>query len=1061
MKHNMIREIFTVPFAVLTLLIVMLSCTRDFELPLEPAPDPDQFGKQVTISLTLTVPSSAEPTKGLNTAEESGVKTADILLFDKDSVFVGYYHGESVSALGSMVYFEAEVTGSQNSTDKFLIMVLTNSRDLTSTLFPGNTYGGHKGISYYRDICSLLKSSRPTISDLISKGIPMWGELQNMELITENISNYYSLTLIRSLARVDIGTNASPTYGANNMANYAELSNFSMEEVYIYQGGKTYRVGPDRGKYDFNIKNVGGVTLPIPNPEDTVKYDGAAITRSGGKGISVTSEIYTGESDIIQGGTYGDGKHLDRMAVVVGGNYTYPDGVAKPTMSYYRIDFYETDDKTAILTDVKRNNLYQIVITSVNGPGSDTPDEAFKKFNVDITSEIKSWNLVDLGNTVSIGQWFMRLSSVRVNYDKWASTDTLIQVTTNVASGWKAEVTSSTPWLRLVDNSLVTQPSISGVSGESFRLAVDALPSTTERSGKITVTVKTPDTDKVLTNDVIVTQRYLNGKFFLTLSETEIIIPGNTLTKVGTNYVRGLPLPDTLDVKYGPPNNPYRISMVTNLGSGIQLKTALPDTTRASNIIFALDSIPHNDSHITESNPFYERSSWVKITSYDETKADSITKVVNVRQIHYALLLTRTLDYYFQGREYTFRVRSNTPWKATFSTEAHFVAGSVVKTGVGVTSSDGEFIKFRISPTAPVDAVVTLTVENDSPDLRIEPQVYTINIQDEYPNCYIVGTNQTLYIPVAKANRVWRLDRDLKGETAPSGAASVSILWREHITSTDLMVDANVSLVNGGTEIRVNTQSLEGNALVRYMRGTEVIWSWHIWITNYNPNTTNVTVPSTGVVFMDRDLGAFANAPGSDVTRSYGLFYQVGRKDPFLAQSVVQNGAYDILPNMRSYRGYIAIDRVPPTVNLAASIKNPSTFYLSNYGTTSWYGGLIEPRADLWTSMHKTDYDPCPEGWKIGALNDFRNLDGSNFTPPTALVSGGYNVSPLGFLPMQGNIYVNGAYQTASGSWSATFHHTNDEHRPGTWGATAGNVGYGIVSTFGNGHNVRCVRDIK
>ena len=196
MKHKKIRTIFVETLAVLILTMV-LSCTKDFEI--NQGPDKGQgsglFGKNVTITLALAIP-AAEETKGLTSVEERNVRTVDILLFDKDSLLVGYHHGESLSANGNTVYFEAQVRGSQNATDKFIIMALTNSRDVTSALFSGANYGGHEGETY-RNVCALLKASRFGSTNFRTNGIPMWGEVEDMVEIRENFINNFGLTLIR------------------------------------------------------------------------------------------------------------------------------------------------------------------------------------------------------------------------------------------------------------------------------------------------------------------------------------------------------------------------------------------------------------------------------------------------------------------------------------------------------------------------------------------------------------------------------------------------------------------------------------------------------------------------------------------------------------------------------------------------------------------------------------------------------------------------------------------------------------------------------------------------
>jgi hypothetical protein len=80
-----------------------------------------------------------------------------------------------------------------------------------------------------------------------------------------------------------------------------------------------------------------------------------------------------------------------------------------------------------------------------------------------------------------------------------------------------------------------------------------------------------------------------------------------------------------------------------------------------------------------------------------------------------------------------------------------------------------------------------------------------------------------------------------------------------------------------------------GNAVVQIKNGSnEVLWSWHIWVTGYDPNSGGTTYSrSNGTktyVFMDRNLGATAAATSTATDQASavsGLLYQWGRKDPF------------------------------------------------------------------------------------------------------------------------------------------------------------------------------------
>ncbi len=78
------------------------------------------------------------------------------------------------------------------------------------------------------------------------------------------------------------------------------------------------------------------------------------------------------------------------------------------------------------------------------------------------------------------------------------------------------------------------------------------------------------------------------------------------------------------------------------------------------------------------------------------------------------------------------------------------------------------------------------------------------------------------------------------------------------------------------SDIFFKTTGREGNVIVGIRKKSEggkpveereYLWSWHLWITNYNPGALGQTT-------MDRNIGAMT-------TTDPGFYYQFGRKDPF------------------------------------------------------------------------------------------------------------------------------------------------------------------------------------
>ena len=193
-----------------------------------------------------------------------------------------------------------------------------------------------------------------------------------------------------------------------------------------------------------------------------------------------------------------------------------------------------------------------------------------------------------------------------------------------------------------------------------------------------------------------------------------------------------------------------------------------------------------------------------------------------------------------------------------------------------------------------------------------------------------------------------------------------------------------------------------GNAVITAYAsdGTTILWSWHVWVTDYVPvplsgditssnresaikTARNATAGGTvhtyrgtswtqenGVFFkkviMDRNLGAirstFSTDDDRDAARAYGNLYQWGRKDPLPGSAdgtskevgIIYDGDGVALPKIKVLSGG----------NLENCVKNPLVFY-----------SRMVLDDNSWGPVAKTIYDPCPKGWKVP---DFHTVNSVN-----------------------------------------------------------------------------------
>ena len=177
-------------------------------------------------------------------------------------------------------------------------------------------------------------------------------------------------------------------------------------------------------------------------------------------------------------------------------------------------------------------------------------------------------------------------------------------------------------------------------------------------------------------------------------------------------------------------------------------------------------------------------------------------------------------------------------------------------------------------------------------------------------------------------------------------AVSAELVWEVDGSRSvcDNIVD-NARMSDGWILFELPSDVQPGNALIAAKDADgKIVWSWHIWVADFDPVATQQTY-YTGVVMMDRNLGAVVNAPDyNDLENTwasaYGTIYQWGRKDPLIKVLMTEDlhGTFN---------------------SVEEASANPKTFAA---GGTYWLSPFV---SDLWQQYTKTKYDPCPEGWRV------------------------------------------------------------------------------------------------
>lgn len=277
-----------------------------------------------------------------------------------------------------------------------------------------------------------------------------------------------------------------------------------------------------------------------------------------------------------------------------------------------------------------------------------------------------------------------------------------------------------------------------------------------------------------------------------------------------------------------------------------------------------------------------------------------------------------------------------------------FSAGFTLKLKKG-----GDYVKIY-KHTEPVEiargAVTAIGDVSDKLQDYVNP--FAADIQDldtdGNANCYVVkAAGGYKFKAVMGNNPIAFLEE-------PYNAVVLWETWNDVSDVTEGSVIASADYAEDYVIIHTPETLHPGNAVVAVKNAEgDILWSWHIWI----PETEIKTGNFSGVLgedFMDRNLGALVVTSDGDNLidpRSYGMMYQWGRKDPFVASGVANSNT------LATYVGEpdeVAVGQI----TLEESIKHPRR--LGHVDNGDW---LLESNDLLWSETEKTLYDPCPPGY--------------------------------------------------------------------------------------------------
>ncbi|MCC8095825.1 MAG: hypothetical protein LIP05_11000 [Tannerellaceae bacterium] len=973
MKRHMIKQTYLI---ICILLGVWLTACQDYDETIYGPSVVD--GNTIEVAIATSVPAITVQTKAAASTEEKQLQHVDILVFevkddDKEEFAYRTTHTNDLSTLDYTldIYIKAKLKLSDND-EKYRIVFIANPKDEVDNILideEGTSWVGTEKEELLQKILFIQEAKWPTEEDNF-RALPMWGEALETPTINSNTnsSSFDEINLLRSVARIELEVNI------NDNEN-GEI--FKIETMRIYNARKEGLAAPFADHLN-SIKDE--VTAPSVADEVTLISSEIRYTVSDNK----LTGVYVNEALNQKDGTQTD----DPLFLVIGASYNQ-----EPT-SYYKIGFYAEDKPV----DILRNFTYNMIITGVAGSGEEDEDKAAESDATNLTVAMLDWSDSNMEYVVFNGKYYLGVSEKNKTIPKGGG-DYSLEIRTNYPDGWKATIPAGNDWL-----SISTPQSTSTGTEKIDPLSFTASANDTDAQREVDITIACETQLDLQVRITQVTEDGTSLKIQVKNANGEYVdLDNNTLNfHSGNHYeiepydvkITWTPASEDLIVDF---DRSFEWDANTNLktiyqGGEVDLKIAPARMlSRPENASDPLDAwFPSEETNINV-----------------QVGGDSSTKeTIAIKKQHYEIYIDRAERYELDGEEHSFKIYSNsTNWTILFEDKGGI--GELINGGVNppITggynlgndmSDSGQTITFTLAKPekgSSINAEVILQVTYyDFGEPIPKSYVFRAYYEDEDSeyiaggdaNCYMLkpGGNK-IHIPVSQANRSTML-----GEQIKAGQKLLPcFIWTDHpggygvkSGQSEYTVANMVVLEDGPTAIlEVTPGNAEGNAVVGITdEEGKILWSWHLWVSNFDPNNDEShRYRFRTYEFLDRNLGALTD----DATnpKSFGLYYQWGRKDPFPSASASGSTSFvpiydesgqptQVTTLARGETGYGSGDHY-----LREATQEPLRFITSSeWWCTSDFGTYGSESTKFWSENETSDianatkgiFDPCPDGWK-------------------------------------------------------------------------------------------------
>ena len=460
--------------------LVAVLCAGCAEDPTEQPRGP-QGGTGDYALLQLTVPGAAAGTRAAMTpAQEGGIAIEDTHIVLCQKWDAGWYLNRVIALAECTVTESADPDANGYKTYNIEVPFETGTKGSKYCLgviagFDGGKAALEAAVNpFYGNELDAADPLRDIRTSLVATAagkwpsdrmFPMWGESDEFTQVPSG--RIGTLSLMRATARVDVGVKFiknGDKYNLNDMQaeglyNEGKGTYFALASVRVYGTMKGGTYGSAENVYGSITSEPSAATVPNT---DVGKFGLEDLKYEVGKDNDFT------DSTPADGGTWSDkeksarrmltracyvfetknkGAEFDAAACVIVGGYYGED--KNPT--YYRIDFATTNIVNGVQNkpqpdnrfDLLRNKVYVVNITSVSGPGKNSPEEALKSDETKMTAEVQEWNQNDkVGDITTDGVYTLSVDKSELQYYTDGTPEEIVVKTDYdgvLGSGWTLE----------------------------------------------------------------------------------------------------------------------------------------------------------------------------------------------------------------------------------------------------------------------------------------------------------------------------------------------------------------------------------------------------------------------------------------------------------------------------------------------------------------------------------------------------------------------------------------------------------------------------------------------